>query len=221
MARGIEVTPPSKPISKTNNLMGDLDSLKIKEEIVATYVFISNMQGETKKHVDTLLGELAHANDLLDLKERFERENADEISSLTQALEEEQELRVALEERLSSLEDEQNEIIRNLTKERDHAIALSTLLKKEKVEFGVGHARLTKDLEKLDKAHKALESEFSSLSKSHEQLKIRLTKYDVPSSSTPSCDHANVIEENTRLKAKLTKSFPSQGEKTLDDLLSN
>jgi hypothetical protein len=95
------------------------------------------------------------------------------------------------------------------------------LLKKEKVEFGVGHARLTKDLEKLDKAHKALESEFSSLSKSHEQLKIRLTKYDVPSSSTPSCDHANVIEENTRLKAKLTKSFPSQGEKNLCDLLSN
>jgi hypothetical protein len=30
MARGTEVTPPSKPISKTNNLMGDLDSLKIK-----------------------------------------------------------------------------------------------------------------------------------------------------------------------------------------------
>ena len=43
----------------------------------------------------------------------------------------------------------------------------------------------------------------------------------MPSSSTPSCDHANVIEENTRLKAKFAKSFPPQGERNLDDLLSN
>jgi hypothetical protein len=44
------------------------------------------------------------------------------------------------------------------------------VLKKEKVEFGVGHDKLVKDLEDLYKAHKALESEHSILTKSHEQL---------------------------------------------------
>ena len=57
-----------------------------------------------------------------------------------------------------------------LIKERDHAIAKVKVLKKEKVEFGVVHAKLSVDLEKLDKAHKALESEHSTLTKSHEQL---------------------------------------------------
>ena len=41
-------------------------------------------------------------------------------------------------------------------------------LKRKKVEFGVGHAKLTKELEKLEKTHKALESDFSTLTKSHE-----------------------------------------------------
>jgi hypothetical protein len=114
-----------------------------------------------------------------------------------------------------------DETLSNLTKERDHAIALSNVLKKEKVEFGVGHAKLTKVLEKLEKAHKAMESKFSTLTKSHEQLQIQLANNDIPSSSTPSFDHANVIKENTRLKAKFANSFPSQGEKNLNDLLSN
>jgi predicted RNase H-like nuclease (RuvC/YqgF family) len=133
MERTTEVTSPSKPTSNTkNNLVGDLESLKIKEEIVAMDVVISNLQGETKKHVETLLGELAQANDILNLKERFEREPADEIGSLSQALEEEQEPREALEESLSSLEETHNEALSNLTKERDYAIALYNMLKKGK-----------------------------------------------------------------------------------------
>jgi hypothetical protein len=55
----------------------------------------------------------------------------------------------------------------------------------------------------------------------HEQIQIQLTKYDVPSSYTPSCDHANVIEENPRMKAELAKSPIPQGEKSLNDLLRN
>jgi hypothetical protein len=66
-----------------------------------------------------------------------------------------------------------------------------------------------------------LESENSILTKSHEQLQIQLTKNDVPSSSTSSCDHANIIEENDRLKYELAKSTIPIGEKNLNDLLSN
>ena len=90
------------------------------------------------------------------------------------------------------------------------------MAKKKKVEFGVGHAKVTEDLEKLTKAHKALESEHSSLTKSHEQLQIRLAQFDAPSSSTSSCDHANILEENARLKDELIKL---KGKSPIDDLL--
>ena len=42
------------------------------------------------------------------------------------------------------------------------------VLTAEKVEFGVGHAKIIEDMERLDKAHKALKSEHSLLPKSHE-----------------------------------------------------
>jgi hypothetical protein len=132
MAKTSEVTTSSKPNSKTIVSECDVESLKIKREIISLDEFISNLQGEPKKHVQVILDRLAHANDLLDLKERFERENTDEIGALSQALGEEQELREALEEKLSSIEEIHNETLSNLTKERDHAIALSNVLKKEK-----------------------------------------------------------------------------------------
>ena len=50
-----------------------------------------------------------------------------------------------------------------------------------------------------------MESEYSLLTKSHDQLQTQLSKNDVPSSSTPSCDHANIIEENARLNYELAK----------------
>jgi hypothetical protein len=64
-------------------------------------------------------------------------------------------------------------------------------------------------------------NEHPIITKSHEKLQIQLTKNDVPSSSTSSCDHANIIEENTRLKDELAKSTIPIGENNLNDLLSN
>ena len=78
------------------------------------------------------------------------------------------------------------------------------MAKNKKVEFGVDHAKLTEELERLTKAHKALEGEHSTLTKSHEQLQIQLTKVNLPSTSTSSCDNANFIEENARLKKELS-----------------
>ncbi|KAK1664164.1 hypothetical protein QYE76_052323 [Lolium multiflorum] len=128
-------------------------------------------------------------------------------------------LQASLEERLENLEEPQDEI-NKLTKARDHARAKTKLLKKEMAQFGVDHEKLVKDLDELDKAHKALKSEYALLSKSNEQLQIRLASYDVPSSSTPSCDHANIIEENARLKDELAKASSPQSKLSLDDLLS-
>ena len=94
------------------------------------------------------------------------------------------------------------------------------MLKKEKAKFGFDHEKLVKDLDDLDKAHKALKSEHSLLTKSNEQLQIRLAKYDVPSSSTSTCDHANIVEENARLKDELAKASSLHSKLSLDDLLS-
>jgi hypothetical protein len=107
------------------------------------------------------------------------------------------------------------------------------LLKKEKVEFDVGHNDFCEKFEKLEEAYKALEGKFSSLTKIREQLQIQLTieqskvplmqVIEVPCSSNPICDHSDIIKENIRLKAELAKGLATciQGEKNLNDLLSN
>jgi hypothetical protein len=101
---------------------------------------------------------------------RLEKEYAQDIASLKETLEGEEEERATLEEKLNSIEECNNEVVSKLIKERDHAHAKVKMHKKEKVEFGVGHDKLVKDLEDLDKAQKALKSEHSILTKSHEQL---------------------------------------------------
>jgi hypothetical protein len=134
-------------------------------------------------------------------------------------------------ESAAACEESLNLTFSSITKEHDHALALLNVLKKEKVDFRVGHTKLLEEHENLGKAHKALESKFSSLTKSYEQLQTQLTieqtkppqmkLIELPCSSNPSCDHTNIIEENTRLKAKLAKGLASciQGEKNLNDLL--
>jgi F0F1-type ATP synthase delta subunit len=75
------------------------------------------MQGDTKIHVGALLAQLGAAQDLIEEKERLEREVANEIASLNEALEEEQNLRISLEASVITLEDSNNAIISQLTKD--------------------------------------------------------------------------------------------------------
>ncbi|KAK1648336.1 hypothetical protein QYE76_066141 [Lolium multiflorum] len=220
MAKSSEVSSSSPSMPNISSDLGvDDASLKVKQEMLEFDEFLLNLQGINKKHVSNLMARLAQQNDMLEKKGQIEREDSLEIHALKNALEESQETIASLEERLENLEEPQDEI-NKLTKARDHARAKTKLLKKEKAQFGVDHEKLVKDLDELDKAHKALKSEYSLLSKSNEQLQIRLASYDVPSSSTPSCDHANIIEENARLKDELAKASSPQSKLSLDDLLS-
>ncbi|KAK1628974.1 hypothetical protein QYE76_003289 [Lolium multiflorum] len=149
----------------------------------------------------------------------LKKEKTLEIHALKNALEECQETIASLEERLENLEEPQDKL-NKLTKARDLARAKTKVLIKEKAKFGVDHEKLVKDLDELDKAHKALKSEYFLLSESYEQLQIRLlASYDIPSTSTPSCEHANIIEENARLKDELAKASSPQSKLSLDDLL--
>ena len=84
--------------------------------------------------------------------------------------------------------------IPNLTKERDLALSKVKVLKPEKFEFEVVHARLLE---------------------SHDQLQIQLTclqsksslvqTIDIPRTSTSCCDHTNLVEENNKLKSQLVE----------------
>ncbi|KAK1665410.1 hypothetical protein QYE76_053569 [Lolium multiflorum] len=200
MDKSFEVSSPNPSMPNISNDLGvDHASLKVNQEMLDFDEFILNLQGDTKRHVSNLMIRLAQLDDTLDKKCQMEREDSLEIHALKNALEEGQETIASLEERLEILEEPQDEI-NKLTKDRDLARA--------------------KDLDELDKAHKALKSEYSLLSKSNKQHHIRLASYDVPSSSTSSCDHANLVEENARLKDELAKASSPQGKLSLDDLLS-
>ena len=94
---------------------------------------MSNVQGESKKHFEAILRQLAEANARLEEKGRIEREDAIEIASLNNALEEEQETRASLEEQLESIEESHNELNSQLIKERDRAIAKYKKLKKKRL----------------------------------------------------------------------------------------
>jgi chromosome segregation ATPase len=164
------------------NISSDLGvddaSLKVKQEMLEFDDFISNLQGNTKKHVSSLMVRIAQLNDTLEKKCQIEREDSLEIHALKNALEECQETIASLEERLENLEEPQDKL-NKLTKARDLARAKTKVLIKENAKFGVDHEKLVKDLDELDKAHKALKSEYSLLSKSYEQIQTRLDSYDI------------------------------------------
>ena len=141
--------------------------------IIALDRFISNLKGEAKGRFESLLRDFGMAQDLLEEKGRLEREYASDIAALTSALEEEQEHRACLEERLESLDEINHEIVAKIIKDKELFIAKYKLMKKEKAEFVVANVRLQGEFEKLEKAHKALESEHSILVKSHENYKLR------------------------------------------------
>jgi chromosome segregation ATPase len=150
---------PSSSISKTNDAsLNDLASLRVKEEIMAFDEYVSSVQGVHKLHFESLMSQYGQTLEQLDKQRILEKEYVHDIATLKDSLVREEEERATLEEKLDSIKENNNEVISKLIKERDHARAKVKVLKKEKIEFVVGHDKLVKDLEDLDKAHKALES---------------------------------------------------------------
>ena len=144
MAKATEVYP--KPKSKYIHTADDVESLAVKREAISMDDFLTNMKGSTKRHVESILAQLGEARSIIEVKEGLERDAADEIAALSQALQEEQEMRGVVEEKMDVFLESHNLNIATLIKERDHARALVKVLKIEKAEFDVGHARLLDDL---------------------------------------------------------------------------
>src|SRR5215216_4057771 len=194
---------------------------------------MSKLKGKSKKHFVAFLEQLGEANDMIESHEEtisnmegHSHDYANEISDLSNALEEARGLRLALEESY-------NDDHARLKKDLDNALVLSRVLNSEKAKLGVDHARLKEEFDILDKAHKALKSAHASLKESHDQLQVNLTKdkaifphmvlIDNANATNPCCEHVHLVEENAKLKEQLEKGLVSciQGEKNLNDLLRN
>ena len=124
-------------------------------------------------------------------------------------------MRITLEESVLILEESNNLNISKLTKERDHALALVGVLKKEKLSFEVGHAKALKDLATLDGARKALKSEFANISKSCGQPQMEASKekeVEVLDSTNPCCEHLKEIDRlNAKMAGLLTLTLAKEG----------
>ncbi|KAK1694357.1 hypothetical protein QYE76_011054 [Lolium multiflorum] len=154
---------------------------------------------------------------LIEEKERLEREAANEIGSLTQAHEEEQNLRMSLEASVITLEDSNNAIISQLTKDRDHALGLvGELKKKKKLSLEEDHesllekvATLTKNFESFESKyrHNALLLEVNSLQEEAFDEYYRLIK-----EKTSCCNHEEEIATLEKTKAKLLEINSMQEE---------
>ena len=98
------------------------------EEINEFESFMSKLKGKSKKHFVALLEQLGEANDMIEAHEDtiskmdgHSRDYADEILDLSNALEEERGLRLALEE-------SHNDDHAKLKKDLDHALVVSRVL---------------------------------------------------------------------------------------------
>src|SRR3954462_12794894 len=136
---------------------------------------MTKLQGDDKIHFGSILDQLSHTQELLDVRCKLGHEHMIELEALNNAIEEQQETRMSLELKLEGLDEANDVIVNRLIKECDHAIAKYKRAKNDKIEFGVVHKKLAEDFSSLDKAHKALESELLSLTKSYEMLQTQLT----------------------------------------------
>ncbi|KAK1609416.1 hypothetical protein QYE76_033089 [Lolium multiflorum] len=188
-----EVKSPSKPSSSTNALyIDDATSLTVKREIMGLDSFLTNMKGDTKTHVGALLAQLGAAHDLIEERERLEREAANEIASLKEELEDERNLRMSLEASVIVLEDSNKAIVSQLTKDRDHTLGLMvTSLRR----------------------HNALLLEVNALQEEALDEYYRLCK-----EKTSCCNHEEEIATLETTKAKLL-SLSSKQEESLVECL--
>ena len=212
MVKATEVT--SIPEDSYTPTIDNVESLKVKLETISLDEYLSNLQGEAKRHVESLVAQLEEARDLIEVKEQLEREAADEIATLSQALTDEQELRVTIESSMDALHEEHNLNIAHLLKDRDHALAICAIQKSKREELLEAYKSLQEDLERTLKAQKALEAVVSSSSMSNEPPHVLLSnsanKDNVLSILTnPCCRHGDVLDENIKLKAELERCLAS------------
>ncbi|KAK1681645.1 hypothetical protein QYE76_042493 [Lolium multiflorum] len=144
---------------------------------------------------------------IIEKKEEHEREYANEIATLSEALEEQQTTNESLEETFT--------LELSMVKEsRDRALEVAHDFQIKNGELVIAHAKLLEDFELLKNGSRAIESELIKLTESHEQFKalnlIELAKLPSPcaiidnacATNSTSCE-ASILKENVELRAQL------------------
>jgi hypothetical protein len=137
MAHATKVSLTLTPIiPRSLSLMDCVDSSDDKDELSEMDIFMSTLHGETKARFEILLDQYNESLQLNNKKEEhiFEleghaREYADEIATLTQSLEVEQDLTMALEVSKLGLEESHNLDIARLKSDRDIAQSVANELR--------------------------------------------------------------------------------------------
>ena len=71
MAKATEVSP--KPRSKYIQNADDVKSLAVKREAISMDEFLVNMNGDTRRHVESILAQLGEAQSLIEVGRASER----------------------------------------------------------------------------------------------------------------------------------------------------
>ncbi|KAK1663601.1 hypothetical protein QYE76_051760 [Lolium multiflorum] len=163
------------------------------------------------------MAQLGAAQDLIEEKERLEREATNEIASLSQAHEEEQNLRMSLEASVIILEDSNNALISQLTKDRDHALGLVGELKKKKLLLEDDHKSLLEEVATLTKDFKSLESKYVTLSEMSDHPQEEACKEKEDEGTNSLCDELVDKVASLRRHNALLLEVNSLQEEALDE----
>ncbi|KAE8791389.1 hypothetical protein D1007_34219 [Hordeum vulgare] len=158
----------------------DIASLKIKGEMIfkslyknkhacSNFMEIMDIATEGKKYIQELEDHLEEHDATIERMEDHERDYANEIAELSQALENEQTTKESLEEtfalELSRLKE---------SHDRDLEVANDFRTKNDKLE--VAHAKLLEDYEHLENGSRAIKSSLIELTKSRAQFEVSYAK---------------------------------------------
>src|SRR3954467_3718241 len=224
MAKELKVSPTLTPISSDGDDVDNVEeddiiaSLKIKGEMIfkvlhknkiacSNFMEIMSIAIEGKKYIEELEAHIEENEATIEKMESHERDYANEIADLSQALECEQTTKESLEETFTLELSKVNESL-----DRTLKVANSIKTKYDKLE--VVHAKLLEDFEHLKNGSRFIKGDLIKLTESHAQLKALHLKVlamlsspfvildDACATNSISCE-ASLLKDNVELKAQL------------------
>ncbi|KAE8771071.1 hypothetical protein D1007_57106 [Hordeum vulgare] len=155
-------------------------SLKIKGEMIfkslyknklacSNFLEIMSIATEGKKYIEELEAHLEEHEATIETMEGHERDYANEIAELSQALENEQTTKESLEETFAI------ELSR-LKESHDRALEVANDFRTKNDKLEVAHAKLVEDYEHLKNGSRAIKSSLIELTESHAQLEASYAK---------------------------------------------
>lgn len=229
MAKASKVSPTLNPNISCDDGKSDDDvdydeendnvaSLKTKGEMIfkalhknklarSNFMEIMSLAIEGKKYIEELESHLEEHEVTIEKMEAHERDYANEIAELSQALEHEQTTSESLEETFA-LE------LSRIKESHDRALEVANDFKTKNAKLEVAHARLLEDFEHLENGSRVIKGELIKLTESHAQLKASYSKElakmssplvandDACATNSISCE-ASILKENVELKAQL------------------